>query len=313
MARKVIIDCDMGTDDAVALCMALFDERLDILAVTATEGCVTADQATRNLQAIIGMLDPPRYPRLGAATPSDDAPPVNTTFLYGEDGLGNQGFEVSELQHLLPSEKLIGDCIRANPGDVTIICLGPYTNIARAFRRDPVIAEQVDRLVMAGGSISACGNISAAAEFNCFFDPPSAQHVFMSRTTKLLVPLDVTTKINFDLGFVDSLPERYSRVGDFLRQILPYAYRTYHNRLGKEHIYLNDAVALLALLEPGLFEFKAMAGQVETDGHITRGVTVFDQRTVPEWNNNMDVAVSIREDDAVNSISRLLTNAGNAS
>ena len=98
MTRKVIIDCDMGTDDAVALCMALFDERLDILALTATEGCVTADQATRNLQAIVGMLDPDRPPRLGAATSTENAPAVNTTYLYGEDGLGNAGFEVSELQ-----------------------------------------------------------------------------------------------------------------------------------------------------------------------------------------------------------------------
>ncbi len=76
MLRKVIIDSDMGTDDAVALCMALFDERLDILAITATEGCVNAEQANHNLQAIIAELDPARYPRLGMACCAEDAPPL---------------------------------------------------------------------------------------------------------------------------------------------------------------------------------------------------------------------------------------------
>ena len=76
MSRKVIIDCDMGTDDAVALCMALFDKRLDVVALTATEGCVTADQANNNLQAIVNELDPDRYPRLGMACSINDAPPI---------------------------------------------------------------------------------------------------------------------------------------------------------------------------------------------------------------------------------------------
>ncbi len=311
MARKVIIDCDMGTDDAVALCMALFDDALDILAITATEGCVTADQSTRNLQAIIGMLDPPRFPRLGAASPAENAPAVNTTWLYGSDGLGNSGFEVSELQHLLPSEKLIVDCVRAHPGDVTIVCLGPMTNVARAFRRDPQIAGQVDRIVMTGGSLNGVGNITAAAEFNCFFDPLAAEDVFASRTTKTLVPLDVTMQVKFELGFMDMLPERYSRVGDFLRQILPFAYRAYRNRLGQEHIYLNDAVGLLALLEPELFEFESMAGRVESEGHLTRGVTVFDRRAVPEWRCNMEVASSIRCEEVIPGIVQRLVAAGN--
>lgn len=175
MTRKVIIDCDMGTDDAVALCMALFDDGLDILAVTATEGCVTAEQATRNLQAIVGVLDPDRHPRLGSATSTDNAPAVNTTYLYGDDGLGNTGFAVSELQHMMPAEKLIVDCVRAHPGDVTVICLGPYTNLARAFRRDPLVAELIDRVVMTGGSIQGIGNITQAAEFNCYFDPHSTR------------------------------------------------------------------------------------------------------------------------------------------
>lgn len=313
MARKVIIDCDMGTDDAVALCMALFDERLEILALTATEGCVTADQATRNLQAIVGMLDPDRYPRLGAAAAAENAPAVNTTYLYGDDGLGNTGFEVSALQHMLPADKLICDCVRAHPGDVTVVCLGPLTNLARAFRRDPQIAELVDRVVMTGGSVCGRGNITQAAEFNCYFDPQSAQEVFCSRTTKTLVPLDVTRRVKFGLDLMEKLPERYCRVGEFLRQILPFAFRSYRQNLGQEDINLNDAVGLMAYLEPGLFEFESMAGQVETEGQLTRGVTVFDRRPVPEWRPNMEVAVTLKEDEIIPHIVKRLGLAGDAS
>ena len=127
MPRKVIIDCDMGIDDAVALCMTLFDSRLDVLAVTATEGCVSAEQANSNLQAIVTELDPDRYPRLGMARSTEDAPPVDTRFLYGDDGLGNAGFESSHRQRAVSADKLMAELIRANPEEVTILCLGPIT------------------------------------------------------------------------------------------------------------------------------------------------------------------------------------------
>lgn len=311
MTRKVIIDCDMGTDDAVALCMALFDERLEILAITATEGCVSAEQATRNLQAIVAMLDPDRYPRLGAAQPSENAPAISSAWLYGDDGLGNAGFEVSELHHMLPSEKLIIDCVRAHPDEVTVLCLGPYTNLVRAFRRDPQVSEMVDRVIMTGGSINGIGNVTAAAEFNCYFDPISAHELFNSRTTKTLVPLDVTTQVNFELDLLERLPDRFTRVGHFLRQILPFAFRSYRQQLGQEHICLNDAVGMLAVLEPEIFHFDPMAGQVEITGELTRGVTVFDRRSVQEWRPNMEVATSINIDRALPAILDRISLAGN--
>lgn len=312
MARKVIIDCDMGTDDAVALSMALFDPRLDILAITATEGCVTAEQSTRNLQAIIEILDPDRYPRLGAAHPCENAPAVNTSYLYGADGLGNSSFHISKLAHMPESDKLMIDCVRAHPGDVTILCLGPLTNVARAFKRDPNIVESVDRIIMVGGSINGVGNITQAAEFNFYFDPESAQEVLCSRTTKSMVPLDVTGDVSFGLELLDDIPDESTRVGNFLKQILPYAYRAYRRELGCESINLNDAVGMLALLEPYLFEFEDMAAQVETAGELTRGATVFDRRIHKEWRSNVEVASGIRTEVAKQCIIDQVQCAGNA-
>ena len=312
MSRKIIIDCDPGIDDAVALCMALFDERLEILAITATEGCVNAEQANHNLQAIIAQLDPARYPRLGMARCAEDAPPVDTRFLYGEDGLGNAGFENSSgLQRLHPSDKMIIECVRAHPEEVTIVCLGPLTNLAMAFHRDPALPSLIDRIIMTGGSLTGVGNITPSAEFNFYFDPHSARTVLKSRTTKTLIPLDVTKQVKFGLDMLDELPSVDSRIGSFLRQILPFAFRSYRQQLGLEMITLNDTIGALAVVEPDLFGFEMMAGDVETEGELTRGVTVFDQRPMPEWRHNMEVATSISADAARQYILDQLMMSGN--
>jgi len=292
MARKVIIDCDPGIDDAVALCLALFEPKLEVVGVTATAGNVSADQASRNVQAIIEQIDPPRYPRIGVAS-DDYAPPVDARHLHGQDGLGNSGFVVSELHHQHPSEKIICDEVHADPGNVTIISLGPLTNIARAFRRDVEVPMLVDRLIIMGGSVGGIGNVTASAEFNIYCDPQSAREVFQSRTTKTLIPLDLTSQIGFTLDLVDELPAESTRVGAFLHKIVPFAFRAYHQQLGQESIHLHDAVALAAAVHGELFQTTEMAGDVETSGQLTAGATIFDRRQKPDWRPNMEVAMEV--------------------
>ncbi len=312
MARKIIIDCDMGIDDTVALCMLLFDERLEVLGITATPGCVDAQQANRNLQAVLSLLDPDRYPRIGLASPSENGPAVDTRFLYGHDGLGNTDFEASVKQSAPPAEKLIIDAVRRHPNDVTIVCLGPLTNLAQAIRREPQITPLIDRVIMMGGSLTAQGNITPAAEFNFYFDPQAAREVLSARTTNLLVPLDVTRQVKFGMDILSDVPGGNSRVGDLLRQILPFTFRAHRQQLGMEQISLNDAVGALAVLEPDLFEFERIAADVEIEGSLTRGVLVLDRRERPEWRPNVDVAVGIR-DTASQFIIDQLTMAGHKS
>jgi purine nucleosidase len=292
--------------------MTLFDSRIEVLAVTATEGCVNANQANNNLQAIVAELDPARYPRLGIATSTDDAPAVDTRYLYGEDGLGNAGFESSDRQRATTAEKLIIDTVRANPEEVTILCLGPLTNLARAFRRDPTLAAIVDKVVMTGGSLSGRGNITPCAEFNFYFDPTSAREVIKSRTTKILIPLDVSRKVTFGLKMLDDLPSQSTRIGHFLRQILPHTFRSHRQQLGQETITLNDAVGALALIEPDLFKYEPFACDVETEGELTRGVLVTDQRMQPEWRQNLTVATGASKDQVQQYIVDQLMMAGNA-
>ncbi len=309
MARKVILDVDPGIDDAVALCMALFDPRLEVVAVTAACGNVSGVQATRNVQAIIEHLDPPRRPRIGWGVTDRDGPAVDTSHIFGSDGLGNSNLQVSELHHRHGSEKVICDEVRAAPGQVTIVAMGPLTNIARALMRDPELPSILGELIIMGGTVSGPGNVTPAAEFNIYCDPNAARTVFRSATTKTLIPLDITSQLIVNYDFLDELPDDSTKAGGLLRKILPFMFRSHHEHFGQEGIHLHDAVALVSLTDPELFERAQMAGDVETAGELTLGATIFDRRERRGWRPNMDVATSIDTVAAVDCMLRGLKRA----
>ncbi|MDP6466498.1 MAG: nucleoside hydrolase [Pirellulaceae bacterium] len=310
MARKVIIDCDPGIDDALAMCMALFDSRLEVVAVTAVPGNVSAEQASVNVQAIIDQLDPPRLPRVGTASPIEDGPAVGGASLHGADGLGNAGLPISPLHHQHPSDKLICDEVHAAPDEVTIICLGPLTNLARVLRRDPEVASLVSQIVIAGGSVCVGGNVTPAAEFNIYGDPVSARTVFRSPITKTVIPLDVTRQVCLTLDVMDELPVGSTNAGSLLRKMLPFAFRAHHQIRGEESILINGVVALLNVLQPELFGTEEIAGDVEISGHLTEGATVFDRRVNPIWRNNMEVALTVDATAAKDCVVRGLRRCG---
>ncbi len=311
MPRKVILDVDPGIDGAVAIAMALFDPRLEVVAITATGGSVSPEQATKNVQAIVEQLDPPRWPRIGAAA-RDQLLATDARQLYGADGLGNANFPFAELHNLHPSEKVVYDEVRASPEEITIVSLGPLTNIAMAFQRDPNLASQIGGLVISGGTVEGPGNVTPAAEFNFFCDAPSARLVFRSPSTKTLIPLEISSRLVFTYDFLKQLPDESSRVGKLLHTILPHAYRTYRQLLGLEGILLHDAVTLTAVTNPELFEREGMAGDVETAGELTMGATIFDRRTPREWRRNVDVATDIDTLAVQDNILRCLATAGKA-
>ena len=293
MARKVILDVDPGVDDALALCMALFDPRLEVVAVTAVAGNVSAEQATRNVQGIIEQLDPPRLPRIGAAREPDNGRPGDNRQLFGADGLGNAHIQVAELHHVHPAEKVICDEVRAAPDSVTIVALGPLTNVARALARDAELSSLVGRIHIMGGSVRVGGNVTASAEFNIHCDPESARSVFRSATTKTLVPLDVTNQVMMTFAQLDELPPDSTRAGSFLRRILPHCFRTHRTELGLEGFLIHDAVAMAALLHPELFHAEPMHGDVETRGDLTTGSTIFDRRSGRKSRANMEVLTEV--------------------
>lgn len=313
ITRKVILDADPGIDDSVALTIALFEPALEVAAITAVAGIVTPEQATRNAQAVVEQLDPPKYPRIGAASAPDDGLPATASQLYGPDGMGNANFRVAELVHRHPAEKVICDEVRSAPNQVTIVALGPLTNIARAFARDPAVAGMVNQIVIAGGTFAAAGDATPAAEFNIYADPPAARAVMRASTTKTIVPLDITRQILFAFDMLNEVPDDESRAGRFLRRILPHLFRYHRQVLGMEGIHLHSAVALAAAFHPELFEVEMAAVEIETIGEFTTGATIFDRRPLPEWRANVGVARSVDTLAVKDVILRGLRGAGAAS
>lgn len=310
MPKKVLIDCDPGLDDAVALCLALFDPRLEVVAITATAGNIDAHQATTNVITLLDQLDPPKWPRIGAASVSDQVPSADARHIHGNDGLGDVGLVGTELHNQHPAEKVIAEALREHPGEVSIIAIGPLTNVARALQREQDLAPLIDQIIMMGGSVEGVGNVSAVSEFNMFCDPEAARFVFRSPTTKTLIPLDVTRRVVMNLDFVQELPSENSRAGRLMHKLVPALFRSHHRELGEEGILLHDAIAVLYAVHPELFETLEMAGDVEVAGELTRGATVFDRRNRREWRNNMEVAVSVDETAIADCIVRGLRYAG---
>jgi len=260
---------------------------VEVLAITAVEGCVDAERVTANLENIVEILDPPKRPRLGAASNADNANAVDTRYLHGDDGLGNVNLEGSTHLNRVSSDKLIVDLVRQFPGDISVVSLGPLTNISNALLREPSIATTIDRLYIVGGSLNGIGNITPNAEFNMYFDPQSARDVFNSAIAKTLIPLDITSRVDFGLEFYNNVSK--SSCPEFLKNSLQHLFQTYRQQLGRESVLLNDAVGLVAALTPKLLETSDFAGDVETDGELTRGMTVFDRRVHREFRENMEV------------------------
>jgi purine nucleosidase len=171
--------------------------------------------------------------------------------------------------------------------------MGPLSNLALALQQQPDLAELVGQLIIFGGTLAGPGNVTAAAEFNIYCDAEAAKAVFHSPVTKTVIPLDLAARILFGFDLLENLPDEETRKGGLLQRILPGAFRAHRQVLGVEGLQLYDVIAVTAAAHPELFTMEHIHGDVETDGTLTQGATVFDRRRRPESQPNMDVAVDM--------------------
>src|SRR5262245_35831682 len=193
MSEKVILVCDPVIDGAFAVALAVFDPDLEVLGLAATAGNVSAEQATKNIHILIEQLDPPRWPRLGEAPAA--AYDMDGTRLHGQGGLGSTSFPVSTLHNLPTSEKLLIELIRQYPRELTIVCMGPLTVLARTFEMYSDLPAQVKRVVCLGGTLHEPGNAGPVSEFHFYCDPAAARKIVHAGAPTLLIPLDVTRRV----------------------------------------------------------------------------------------------------------------------
>jgi inosine-uridine nucleoside N-ribohydrolase len=271
---RVIIDTDPGVDDALALLLAMRSPELKIEAITPVAGNVPLDLTLPNalrMVEIAGRTDIPVA--AGARTPLMRRL-VTATYAHGENGLGGAVFpEPTTKPVATPAAEIIRQIVRKYPGEVTLITIGPLTNIATALNADPDLAGMVRALVMMGGSLSG-GNITPAAEFNVYVDPEAARIVFQSGIPMTMVGLDVTRRTSLTDEHVRTLEAAQNPVSQAAATIGRNA--IHHTR---ERGYLvgpnmHDSLAVAGFLDPAILKLQDYYVDVETTGELTAGETL---------------------------------------
>ena len=295
---KLFIDADPGIGDALAITAALLDPEIDLIGLSGTAGQFDGDTSTANIQSILALLDPPKWPRLGQGSGEVPVPPMDgyplPQSLHGESGLGDFAGYDAEPADRIDAAKLLIDLVRDNVGEITLLCLGPLTNLHRAMQLHPELPMQLREIIVLGGWVTGGGDVTPAADFNFYADPEAAHALLEARATVTLVPLDVCRGTTMTLDQLDRLPlDPHTRVGRLLEQMLPFWFRAHHQQLGRESIRLDELVALAIIRHRRLFDTERFVAAIERQGELTRGMIVLDRRGTTSDQPNVDVATHL--------------------
>lgn len=273
-SSRVIIDTDPGVDDALALLLAMRSPELKIEAITAVAGNVPLELSLPNALRMVEISGRTDIPVAAGAKAPLQRRLVTATYAHGENGLGGAVFPEPTIKPVSqPAAELIRQVIRKYPGEVSLIPIGPMTNIATALDLDSELAGMVRGIVMMGGSLSG-GNITPAAEFNVYVDPEAARIVFQSGIPITMVGLDVTRKTSLTNEHVRVLEAAKNPVSQAAAKIGRNAIN--HNReqgflIGPN---MHDSLAVAGFLDPSLLTLKDYYVDVETTGELTAGETL---------------------------------------
>jgi len=295
--QKIIIDCDPGIDDALALAFAHGNPELELVGITTVAGNVGLEQTTENalrVRDFVGMLDVPVT--AGCPVPLQ-RPALHAREVHGDSGLGAASLPAASSQPARGhAVDFLAGAIGAEPGQVTLIAIGPLTNIALAVRRHPQIVSQVRDFVIMGGSASR-GNVTPAAEFNIAADPEAAAIVFAAGWTVTMVGLDVTLQALATTA-VRARMRGLGRLADDLLLPALAGYTGAGHGPGPERADgtpVHDVCAVARVAAPGLITCAPARVEVETAGRWTSGMTVTDF-TAAAVDRNALVAVAIDTD-----------------
>jgi pyrimidine-specific ribonucleoside hydrolase len=278
----LIIDTDPGIDDAYAIALACASPGVDLLGVTTVFGNVGLAMTTRNALRVLALYGREDVPvAAGADRPLAFPHPHRARYVHGEDGLSGLSDSLPERATGLAgvdAVTLMASLLDRAAAPVTIVPIGPLTNIALLLAVHPSLSAKIERLVIMGGAIAG-GNVTAAAEFNIWSDPEAARRVLVEEEVPtVLVPMDLTHRCAVDTAWLDSLAasgRRGQRLVD-----LTAAYREhYRHALGRDGIVLHDAVAMAEAISPGLLATTPLPLEVECGQGPGRGMVVADRRS----------------------------------
>jgi inosine-uridine nucleoside N-ribohydrolase len=292
MTTPILIDCDPGHDDAIALLLALGSPEVELIGVTTVAGNQTLEKTTSNALRVLEFVGRGDVPvAAGAARPLVREPFV-ASYVHGESGLDGpelpppRGRPVE--QHAVD---FLAERVFAAKRPVTLVPIGPLTNVALLIARHPDAAARLERIVVMGGAIAE-GNVTPAAEFNIWADPEAAARVFASGLDVTMIGLDVTHKALMTHAHAERL-RAMGRTGRMVAELFDFFHRFHEETYGFEGSPIHDAVAVAHAFRPGLVETRERHVAVETGSELCRGRTVVDlwSRTRNEPNAHVGVGI----------------------
>jgi purine nucleosidase len=294
---KIILDCDPGHDDAIALLLAHGSPEIDLLAVTTVVGNQTLEKVTRNALAVAKVAGITGIPfAAGCARPLVRSVEVAPD-IHGESGLDGPVLPDPDIEpDARHAVDLIIDTIMANdPGTVTLVPTGGLTNIALAARKEPRIVPRVKEVVLMGGGYHV-GNWSATSEFNIIIDPEAAHIVFNETWPLTMVGLDLTHQALATPEVVERIRSIGTGPSRFVEELLEFFGETYLEAQGFEHPPVHDPCAVAYVIDPSVMTTRRVPLDVELSGRLTLGMTVADFRAPAPEDCTTSVAVDLDHD-----------------
>ena len=279
---RLILDTDPGLDDALALFLALASPEVQLEAITTVSGNVHVDLTTRNALALLELAGRTDIPVARGCDRPLLRQPVFADYVHGQNGLGGVELPTPNLQPLAQhAVDLIIERVMAAPREITLVPVGPLTNIALALRKEPRIADRVREVVIMGGAMRVPGNVTPEAEFNIYADPHAAHIVFHVGWPIRLVSLDVTNKTLLQPEQVQALASNGSPVTRLIQQMVDNFLDTFGRPRGLTAFQMHDPLCLSAAFQPEMITWEPAYVDVELAGSLTLGETVayFAKRT----------------------------------
>lgn len=300
--QRILIDTDPGVDDSMAILFAFSSPEVKVEGLTTVFGNsgtkVTTDNALR-LVELAGQNEVPVA--RGAEKPLLRPFTGEGWRVHGRNGLGEVDFPPPQGKpDLRRGAQFIVDTVMSNPGQITLVALGPLTNLALAVSLEPRISEQVKEVVLMGGAANASGNASAVAEANIRNDPEAAHIVFIAPWRVTMVGLDVTRKNIMTPEYVHTLCSAGNPFTDFIGQILPHYLGFYKQYVGLDGLHVHDSSALAYVIDPTLFETKTVPVEVEIHSPTNFGLTAADWRLRSDKEPNVNVCIDVDSERFLN-------------
>lgn len=289
MARPIIIDTDPGIDDALAIMLAAASPEVEVLGIIAVAGNVGLDKTAPNAAALADLVGLDCPVGRGAAGPLWRRDTLPAWDVHGEDGFGGYALPASD-RVIEPGVPLMARLIEESADPVTVVAIGPLTNIAGLITHYPDTARKVERFViMGGGTLDRLGNMTPTAEFNIYYDPDSAAKLFDFGVPITMVGLNVTERAIVGMQHLPALAASGGPAAKMVAHMMASAPSVH----SAEGIQQHDSVALAAAFDPSIIETGHYFVDVENVGRLTSGMTVVDFAGLSGQAPNCDVALSV--------------------